>query len=292
MKTKYSFILSEEGNYSIRDRCTWLGVSRSGYHDFKTRPKSFTARWREGLTRMIIKVFHASDATYGYRRVCAEAARKGWPADPQTVRTIMAEQGLVSVWTTRRRRGPKTTVPGAGNYPDLINRDFTATEVGTKLVGDITYIPTWDGFAFMATVIDLATKKCVGYAIADHMRTDLVIEALAMARRNGAVKPDAIFHSDRGTQYMSAQFEKYCDTLNIRRSVGRTGICYDNAAAESFNGTLKVERCDRTAYPSVEHARKDVTRWVELRYNQTRIHSSLGYRTPNEMERELLLTAA
>ena len=150
------------------------------------------------------------------------------------------------------------------------------------MVGDITYLPTWEGFAYLATVIDCATKECTGYAIADHMRAELVINALRMAARNHDLEPGAIFHTDRGSQYLSQAFVEVTSQLDIRHSVGRVGSCFDNAQAESFNATLKVERVNRTVYPTREHARKDVTRYIELHYNSKRLHSALGYRTPRE----------
>jgi putative transposase len=289
---KYAFIRDEEGNYDVRKMCRWADVSRSGYLDWRDREPSRTARWRANLTEVVVHNFTDSERTYGYRRVHAEAARMGWPADPQTIRAIMTEQGLEAVCS--RKRGPRTTIPAAtGDTPDLLRRDFTSDTVGHKLVGDITYIPTWQGFAYLATVLDCATKKCVGYAIADHLRTDLIVDALAMAARNGIITVGTtIFHSDRGTQYLSAQFDEYTRRLGVRRSVGRTGICYDNSWAESFNATLKVERVHRTVYPTREHAYRDVTSWIELRYNQRRLHSGLGYRTPNEVESELMQAAA
>ena len=225
------------------------------------------------------------DPARGFLQVLNEAlARAGRHLDPQTVRSIMAERGLVACQP--RPKGPRTTIGSdAGSTPDLIGRDFTATEPGHRLVGDITYIATWQGWLYLATVLDCFSKKVVGYAMAEHMRTELVTDALAMANRNGHIRPGVtIFHSDRGTQYTSADFEKFTRAAGITRSVGRTGICYDNAWAESFNATLKVERVHRTTYPTRRHAARDIARYIELRYNQKRLHSALGYRTPNEVE--------
>ena len=153
---------------------------------------------------------------------------------------------------------------------------------------DITYIPTWEGWLYLASVIDCCTKECIGYALADHMRADLVIDALQMAARNHTLADGAIFHSDRGTQYTCEAFARAAAELDIRRSVGRTGSCFDNAQAESFNATLKVERVNRTVYPTREHARADVARYIEFRYNSKRLHSALGYRTPKEVRNEFL----
>jgi transposase InsO family protein len=172
--------------------------------------------------------------------------------------------------------------------PDLLRRDFTAAEPGTKFVGDITYIPTWEGWAFLATVIDCHNKEVVGWAIGDNYKTPLISDAIAMAARNGRVAPDAIFHSDRGSNYTSAEYAGTLKNLGIRQSVGRTGICYDNAMAESFFAALKTERVHRTQYPTREHARRDIARYIELHYNTKRLHSGLGYRTPKEVHDEYL----
>ncbi len=285
MTAKYAFINSEEGNYSIRNMCRWARVSRSGYYDWRERPVSATQRWRDELADIIEVLFADSDEPYGYRRIHAALARAR-PCDPQSVRAIMAERGLVACQP--RGSGPRTTIPaGAADLPDLVRRDFTATEPGMKLVGDITYIATWQGWVYLATVLDCCTKKVVGYAMAGHMRTELVIDALAMAISNGHIRNgETIFHSDRGTQYISAEFAEFTHGAGIVRSVGRTGICYDNAWAESFNATLKVERVYRTVYPTRRRAIRDIARYIELRYNQKRLHSALNYRTPNEAEQD------
>lgn len=291
MSEKYAFIESEEGHYTVRQMCRWAHVSRAGYYEWKDPAPTATEQWRELMTAVVVDVFRDADGVYGARRVAAEAARRGYPLDTATAGKIMAEQGLIAVST--RKRGPRTTIPAAGDFPDLLKRDFTADQVGIKLVGDITYIPTWEGWVYLATVLDCATKKLVGYALADHMRTGLIVDALKMAARNTTIRKDVtIFHSDRGSQYMSQEFATYTDSIGIRRSVGRTGICYDNAWAESFNATLKVERVYRTVYPTRQHAIADITKWIELRYNQKRLHSALGYKTPNEAEAELLTLAA
>lgn len=286
MTQTYRIIDSEEGNYPISSMCRWSAVSTSGFYEWKSRPVPATTRRRMKLAGLIEALFHASDGTYGYRRVHADLARSGFHADDDTVRQIMRDLELVPCQPRPFR--PVTTIAGdATGLPDLLRRDFTAIVPGTKLVGDITYIPTWDGWLYLATVLDCATKKVVGYAMAEHMRTSLVIEALAMAARNINIIPDeTIFHSDRGTQYTSQEFADFTAILKIRKSVGRTGICYDNAWAESFNGTLKVERVNRTSYPTRTHARRDIVDYIELRYNQRRLHSALGYITPNEAEQQ------
>lgn len=279
-------IAAEEGAHNVTDMCTWLDVSRSGYYDWRSREPSMTARRREILAAQVRFAFDQSDGTYGYRRVHVWLERHGTAVDPETVRAIMRELDLVPCQPRPWR--PVTTIAGdAADLPDLVCRDFTADAPATKLVGDITYIRTWEGWLYLATVLDCFSKKVVGYALAEHMRAELVSDALRMAARHLPFRDGTtIFHSDRGSQYLSAEFAAVADELGVRRSVGRTGVCYDNAWAESFNGTLKNERVNRTEYPTREHARHDVIGYIELRYNQIRLHSGIDYRTPNEVESE------
>ena len=267
--------------------CKWLDVSRSGFYDWKSRPESATAKRRELLKIKVRALFEANNGEYGYRRVHALLARGGELCSPELIRRLMRELGLVPCQPRPWRRS-LTEQGAAGPIPDLVNRDFTAERPGQKMVGDITYIPTWEGWLYLATVIDCATRKIVGWAMDDNYKTPLITEAVKMAARNVSLPGDAVFHSDRGSNYTSAEFARELAALRIRQSVGRTGICYDNALAESVNGTLKVELVHRTVYPTRQKARKDIARWIELRYNKTRLHSGLGYRTPQEVMDEFL----
>jgi putative transposase len=267
--------------------CAWLEVSRSGFYDWKSRPQSATAKRRELLKIKIRALFGANNAEYGYRRMHAALARGGEQASAELVRQLMRELGLVPCQPRPWR--PRLTIQGqAGPIPDLVNRDFSAARPGEKMVGDITYIPTWQGWLYLATVIDCATRKIVGWAMDDNYKTPLITAAIQMAARNLNLPEGAVFHSDRGSNYTSAEFAAELRQLGIRQSVGRTGICYDNALAESVNGTLKVELVHRTVYPTRQKARKDIARWIELRYNRTRLHSALSYRTPQEVLNEYL----
>jgi putative transposase len=287
VSAKYEFIDAQKAHYPLVKMCRWAAVSRSGYYEWRHRPASATARRREELTLLVAAIFTLSDGTYGYRRIHAQLVRQGDGCSPELVRALMRELDLHPCQPRPWR--PTTTQPGdTGTVPDLVGRDFTADRPGTKLVGDITYVPTWQGWLYLATVIDCHTRACIGYAMAEHLRAGLVIDALSMAARTYALAEDAIFHSDRGTQYTSEAFAKAAEMLGIRRSVGRTGVCFDNALAESFNAALKVERVNRTVYPTREHARKDVTRYIEFRYNTQRLHSGLGYKTPQEVYNEYL----
>lgn len=255
--------------------CEWAEVSRSGYYEWRDRPASATATRREHLKTLIKEIFELSDQTYRYHRVHAQLVRQGDQVSDELVRALMRELDLIACQPRPYR--PATTIPGdPGPIPDLVNRDFTADAPGQKMVGDITYIPTWEGWLYLATVIDCHTKACIEYAMADHLRTELVIDALAMATRKYPLAAGAIFHSDRGAQYTSAAFAAATELFDIRRWVGATGVCFDNALAESFNAAVKVERVHRTVYPTREHARKDVARYIEFRYNTQRLHSDTG----------------
>jgi transposase InsO family protein len=266
--------------------CEWLDVSTSGYYEWRGRPESTTARRRQHLKDLIGEIFVDSDETYGHRRVHAALARQGVHCSVELVRALMRELGLVACQPRPWRHSLTEADPAAGPIPDLVGRDFTAPEPGVKMVGDITYIPTWEGWVYLATVIDCCTKEIIGWAMDDHYKTPLIEAAIRMAVRNHHIAPRAIFHSDRGSNYTSAQFAATLRKLNIRQSVGRTGICYDNAMAESFFAALKNERVHRTQYPTRRHAIKDVARYIELHYNSKRLHSALGYKTPREVRDE------
>jgi transposase InsO family protein len=271
---------------SIVRMCAWLEVSRSGFYEWRTRPESATAGRREELKKLITRFFDASDGTYGYRRVHADLADHGVVCGLELVRALMRELGLQPCQPRPWRHSLTTAGEVPHRIPDLVNRDFTADAPGRKLVGDITYIPTWKGWLFLATVIDCHTREIIGWAMDDHYRTPLIEKAVIMAATNHRLAGDVIFHSDRGSNYTSADFARTLKRLRIRQSVGRTGICYDNALAESFFATLKNERVHRTAYPTREHARRDIARYIELRYNSRRRHSQLGYRTPQQVRNE------
>jgi putative transposase len=272
---------------TITQMCEWLGVSKSGYYDWMSRPQSETEKRREILKLKVKALFEANNEEYGYRRITAVLRRGGEQVDDETVRKLMRELELVPCQPRPWRRS-LTEQGQAGPIPDLVNRDFSAEKPGEKMVGDITYIPTWEGWVYLALVIDCATRMIVGWAMDDNYKTPLISSAIKMAAGNVNLPEGAIFHSDRGSNYTSAEYAGVLDALNIRQSVGRTGICYDNALAESVNGAVKVELVHRTVYATRRQAVNDIARYIELRYNRTRIHSALGYRTPQEVMDELL----
>jgi transposase InsO family protein len=292
---KYAFIDAEyatlpaEGDApAVVQMCEWLGVSKSGFYDWRNRPQSEAAQRRELLEIKVKALFEANNEEYGYRRIHAELVRGGESVDDETVRKIMRDLGLEPCQPKPWRHSLTEQDGEAGPIPDLVNRDFTAGKPGQKMVGDITYIDTWEGWVYLATVIDCATRKIVGWAMDDNYKTPLISRAIDMAACNLDLPDGAIFHSDRGSNYTSAAFAEKLRELGIEQSVGRTGICYDNAMAESFNGVLKNELVYRTAYMTRKAAMNDIARWIELRYNRTRLHSTLGYRTPQEALDEYL----
>jgi transposase InsO family protein len=201
----------------------------------------------------------------------------------ELVRQLMTQAGLRAAQPRKCQVTTRPDKKAAARVPDLVRRDFTAGTAGAKLVADITYVNTWQGWVYLATVIDCYSKAVVGWAVADHMRTELVIDAIEMAARNIRIPQGAIFHSDRGSQYMSHEYRRKLKKLGLRSSVGRTGVCWDNALAESFNASLKNELVNRTAFPTKTHAKDAVVQYIELYYNRQRIHSALGYKTPFEI---------
>ena len=294
MTEKFEFIDAERAAAAqaaqlptVSRMCALLEVSKSGYYEWRHRPESLTQRRRELLADKIAALFQAFNATYGYRRIHAELLRAGERVGPELVRKLMREMGLITV-QPRPFRTTTEPDPSSPDTVDLVKRDFTAQRPATKVVGDITYIRTWQGWLYLAVLTDCATREVIGYAMAEHMRTELVCDAVAMAMRNRRLEADCIMHSDRGTQYTSTEYREKLVELGLRHSVGRTGQCWDNALAESFFASLKNERVHHMVYPTRKAAKEDIARYIELFYNHRRIHSALGYRTPHEVRTEYL----
>jgi transposase InsO family protein len=270
-------------SYPVDFMCTQLGVSRSGFYAWRGREVSERAHTDASLTAVIKSAFERLRGNPGVRRMHAELRTLGHRLSRKRVWRLMQAAGLQG---RHPRAWKRTTVPGDRPVPapDLLGRDFTAERPDQRWCGDITYIKTWDGWAYLATVIDLHSRAVVGWAIADHMRTDLVTDALDMALTHRRPDPGVIFHSDRGTQYTSSIFAAYCRDHKIRRSLGRTGICYDNAVAESFFASYKKELIHTRPWPDLKSLKKATFDWIETYYNRQRRHSTLGYLTPQEYE--------
>ena len=219
------------------------------------------------------------------RRVHRWLCKQGFVVGHNRVTRIMAANGWEG--ETGRRKVRTTIVDrGATAAADRVKRDFNPTIPDTIWCGDITYLRTGEGWLYLATVIDLYSRRVIGWSVADHMRTDLVADALnaAIATRGGRVEAGVVFHSDRGSQYTSADFGELCDHHGVVQSMGATGVCWDNAAAESFFGTLKREHANRRRWATHAEARRDLMRWIEGWYNQRRLHSSIDYNSPVEHE--------
>jgi putative transposase len=263
--------------------CAELGVSRSGFYAWRARPVCDRARSDAELSELIVALHGELRGNPGVRRMRAELGAQGIRIGLKRVWRLMKAVGL------RGRHPPqwkRTTVAGETpvTAPDLIGRDFTSGALDLRWCGDVTYVKTWDGWAFLATVIDLHSRKVVGWAVADHMRTGLVVDALAMAITHRNPPAGVIFHSDRGCQYTSKEFDQFCRDNNIRRSLGRTGICFDNAVSESFFATYKKELIHTRPWPTIKELKSRTFDWIESYYNRRRRHSTLGYLTPEEYE--------
>ena len=269
--------------YPVSFMCAELGVSRSGYYAWRTAAPSQRSKQDTTLITIMRKIHQQARGNPGVRRMRAGLAAAGYRLSHKRVWRLMQAAGLRG---RHPRAWKRTTIGGDAPVPapDLIGRAFFADEPNTRWCGDITYIKTWDGWAYLATVIDLHSRTVVGWAIADHMRTDLVTAALDMALTHRHPPAGVIFHSDRGAQYTSSDFSKYCTTHHIRRSLGRTGICYDNAVSESFFATYKKELIHTRPWPTITDLTKETRDWIENYYNTIRRHSTLGYLTPREYE--------
>ena len=282
MTYRYRFISEHHATYGVARLCRVLAVSRrQGYYEWLAAQPARQARAEaeDELACQIRGIHGEHRGAYGSPRVADELRRRGRRVNRKRVERIMRERHIVGV-TRRRRRSLTKQDMTATAAPDLIGRDFTAPAPGQRLVGDITYLPTQEGWLYLATTIDLFNREVVGHAMAEHMRAELVCDAVALAHRRGLVDPDAVFHSDRGAQYTSAEFGNTLRALRIRPSMGRVGSCYDNAVAESFFASLKAEIGTRVWATRAE-ARRAVFAYLTY-YNRHRLHSTLKHRTPYE----------
>ena len=284
---------AHQAHHGVAMQCEVLGVSRSGFYAWKDRPLSRRAREDVEIAQMIRTIHAVSRGTYGAPRVHAELAADGVRVGKKRVARLMKALGLQGA---TRRRFTTTTVrdTAARPAPDLVERDFTAAARDRLWVADITYIPTAPGFLFLAVVLDAWSRKVVGWRLADHLRAELVVEALetACAQR----RPDGVIHhSDQGTQYTSIAFGLRCRAAKVRPSMGSVGDAYDNAMAESFFASLECELLSRHGLRSKAETRMAIFEWIEGWYNSRRRHSALGYLSPNDFEtraEDALMTAS
>jgi putative transposase len=265
--------------------CKHLNVSTSGYYDWSGRAPSKRAQANTALLGHIKAAHAMSDATYGMPRIRAELADAGVHASRKRIARLMCQAGIQGV--SRRRGYVVTTTPDKRQRPapDLVKRQFVASDINQLWVADMTYVPTWQGFLYLAVVTDVFSRKVVGWAFGANMTADLVINALDMALFTR--KPlSVIHHSDQGCQYTSIAFGNRCKAMGVRPSMGTVGDAYDNAMAESFFATLECELIDRRVWQTHAHAKSEIFTWIEAWYNPRRRHSSIGQMSPINFERQ------
>ncbi len=283
----YRFVDEQKADgFGVEPTCRVAGVSRAAYYDWKRHRDGIptvTELEERRLVKEIEEIHQDSDGTYGSPRVTEELRRRGWVVNHKRVERLMRIHGIVG-YTPKRKR--TTTIPNREHrIPDRVRGDFSPQAPDVTWCGDISYIPTWEGFLYLAFVEDLASRRILGLSMAGHMRAELATDALdaAVGVRGGDVA-GVVFHSDRGTQYTSAEFADRCDQHRVLQSVGRTGVCWDNAPAESFLATLKKELVNRRTFRTRAEARLVIRRWIEGWYNRRRLSSVLGYLSPTEWE--------
>lgn len=287
--TRYTCVADQKAaGFPVTKACEVADVSTSGFYDWCAREVAEpTVREvaEAELVELMREIFDASDGNYGVPRMHRELRRGGLTINVKRVRRLMRLHGMAGRF---RRRRCQTTFPGPDGYqiPDLIQRGFAPGAPDQAWCQDITYIPTGEGWLYLASVLDLGSRRLLGYSMADHMRTELVLDALTMAvaARGGAVT-GAIAHADRGSQYTSNDYLDYCRQHQLRASVGRTGVCWDNAVAESFWESLKRECLQSRVFATRAEARRKIFRWINW-YNTRRLHSSLNHTPPVEWEQQ------
>jgi putative transposase len=265
--------------------CRVLRVSRSGYYDWRSRPASPRQQENTLLTKQITEIHESSRGTYGWPRVHAELTLGlGVPVNHKRVRRLMRDAGLQGLYRRRGRRGPT----GPATEDDLVNRQFTVTAPDRLWLTDITEHPTKEGKVYCAAVMDSYSRRIIGWSIAEHMRTDLVIDALGMAtlrrRPTHTDQGNTILHSDHGTQFTSWAFGQRLRAAGLLPSMGTIGDCYDNSMMESFWGTLQLEILDSRTWETRDQLANAIFEWIECWYNPTRRHSRLGMLSPIEYE--------
>ena len=285
--TRYRWVTARKAEgFPITMACEVADVSRQAFHDWRARIAAgpTAGELAEAELVAVMRGIHAeSDATYGEPCMTEELARRGRVVNHKRVRRLMRVHGIVGVHKPAKVR---TTIPAEEHpaLPDLVGRRFAPTAPDVVWCGDITYVRTGEGWLYVASVLDLGSRRLLGYSMAEHMRTELVADALEMAAAaRGGQTAGVVFHGDRGSQYMSGDYRQLIADLGIVQSVGRSGVCWDNAVAEAFWSSLKREVVHRYRFATRADARRAIFAWIN-RYNHRRLHSSLGYLPPIEWE--------
>jgi transposase InsO family protein len=284
---KFDWIHQQRRTFEVSMMCRLLEVSRSGYYAWVDRPPSERQKRRDELVEQIRAAHVGSAGTYGSPRVHEELAEQKVDVCVNTVAKLMKEEGIRSIM--HRKFVPRTTdsahdLPVAAN---VLDRQFQASRPDQKWACDITYVPTAEGFLYLAAVIDLCSRKIVGWSMADHLRTELCTDALQMALLSRRPKEGLLHHSDRGVQYASIDYRRLLQAHGITVSMSRIGDCYDNAVMESFWGTFKTELVHHREYQTREEAKSSIFRYIECWYNRRRRHSAIGYVSPEQFEASL-----
>jgi putative transposase len=280
----YQFIAAVAAHHPVALSCRVLGVSRAGFYAWRNRPPSARARADAELTGLIHRLHAASRGTYGSPRLHADLRAAGRRCGRKRVARLMRLAGLTGCH--RRRRRPRTTItdPAATPAPNLVKRHFNPLAPDQLWLADITYVPTEQGWLYLATILDAFSRRVVGWAMTDHLRTELVLDALGMALGTRRPAAGLVHHSDRGCQYTSLAFGRRLQAAGLVPSMSRVANCWDNAVAESFFATLKGELVDRQAWPTRAAARSAIFDYLEGFYNRQRRHSTLGYVSPAAYE--------
>ena len=287
----FKLIDAERVNYPVAMLCRALGVSKSGYYAWRSRPPSERRRQDALLTEKIREIHSRSRETYGYPRVHAELRSLGIICGRRRVARLMRAAGLRGCMRGKRRRTTRRD-PRAAPAPDLLRRDFVAGRPNRVWLADITYIPTQEGFLYLAFILDTHSRRIVGWSMDSHMRTGFVVDALEMAVWRRKPSAGLVHHSDRGAQYTAISFGRRLEEAGIVPSMGRTGTALDNAMAESFIATLKTELVHRRRFPDREVARSAIFEYLEGFYNRRRLHSALSYQSPMSYEEATMEGAA
>ena len=280
---RFQFIRVEKADYPVTALCRVLRVSRSGFYAWDKRAVSGRAKQTEVLRRKIRHIHTASRGTYGSPRVHEELKAQQFVVGRNRVARVMRHSGIVAR-VPRRFRHTTDSGHGLSVAANVLGRNFTVGAPDTVWATDITYVWTWQGWLYLAVVIDLFSRRVVGWSMAPHMRTELVLQALHMALGQRVPEPDMVHHSDRGSQYASDLYRQVLRRHGIVCSMSRKGNCWDNAVVESFFATLKTELIQRRSWPTREQVRTAIVEYIEVFYNRQRRHSSLGYQSPVDYE--------
>jgi putative transposase len=288
---RYAFIIRNEKHYPISALCRVLKVSRPGYYVWKNSSKSVQSKSDDDLLGEIQNAYAAGRGTYGYRRVYQHLLRNKIICSLGKVRRLMHQNGIFR----KSKRKFKITTDSKHNLPvapNLLNREFIVESPNKAWVSDITYIWTDEGWLYLAVFIDLFSRKVVGWSMDTRISRKLILDAIEMAFVRMYPSPGLIVHSDRGSQYASDDFRRKIEKLGFKQSMSRKGDCWDNAVAESFFGTIKTEMIYNKKFKTIEEARRNIFDYVEVFYNRVRLHSTLGYMSPDEFETNYKLKAA